>query len=210
MFAKWRAVFRIGPSSPSAVAVRANAQALARYTAACQEVGMAAIVEPEVLMEGGHSLSQCEAVTSLVLLQVSSELQDYGVEFDGIVLKPNMVLPGSESAQCAPADDVAAASAASLGAVPAALAGVAFLSGGQGPARATANLAALQRIPRIWPFTFSFGRALVEPSLAAWRGQPDRVPAGQRALARRVAMNVAALHGRYTPELEFEFEPKPS
>jgi len=206
-FAKWRAVFRIGAGSPSAIAVRANAQALARYAAACQEAGLVPVVEPEVLMDGDHSLSQCEAVTSLVLLQVASELQDYGVDFGAIVLKPSMALPGSGSAECATAGQVAAATAAALGALPADLAGVAFLSGGQRPERATENLAALQQVPRIWPFTFSFGRALVDPALAGWRGEQDRVVAGQLALARRVAMNVAALEGRYTPELEFEPEP---
>ncbi len=210
MFAKWRAVFRIGAGSPSAIAVRANAQALARYAAACQEAGLVPVVEPEVLMAGDHSLSQCEAVTALVLLQVSSELQDYGVDFGAVVLKPNMVLAGGDSAERATPGQVAAATAAALGALPAALAGVAFLSGGQRPERATENLAALQQIPRLWPFTFSFGRALVDPALAAWRGERDRVAAGQRALARRVAMNVAALECRYTPELEFEpFEPEP-
>jgi fructose-bisphosphate aldolase class I len=201
-FAKWRAVFRIGAGSPSAIAVRANAQALARYAAACQEAGLVPVVEPEVLMEGDHSLSQCEAVTSLVLLQVSSELQDYGVDFGAVVLKPNMVLPGSDSPERATPGQAAAATAAALGALPAALAGVAFLSGGQRPERATENLAALQQIPRLWPFTFSFGRALVDPALAAWRGEQDRVAAGQRALTRRVAMNVAALECRYTPEHE--------
>jgi fructose-bisphosphate aldolase, class I len=126
--------------------------ALARYAAACQQAGLVPVVEPEVLMAGDHSLSQCEAVTSLVLLQVCGELQDYGVDFGAIVLKPNMVLAGS---------------------------GVAFLSGGQRPERATGNLAALQQIPRLWPFTFSFGRALVDPALAAWRPGPgDGRPAG--------------------------------
>src|ERR1022692_477348 len=121
VFAKWRAVFRIGAGSPSAIAVRANAQALARYAAACQEAGLVPVVEPEVLMAGDHSLSQCEAVTSLVLLQVSSELQDYGVDFGAVVLKPNMVLPGSDSPERATPGQAAAATAAALGALPAAL-----------------------------------------------------------------------------------------
>ena len=203
-FAKWRAVLRIGPGTPSAVAVRANAQALARYAAACQEAGLVPIVEPEVLMDGPHSLAQCEGVTSLVLLEVMAELQEYGVALDGVVLKPNMVVPGAASAQSPAPAEVAEATVAALSCVPPALAGVAFLSGGQSPELATERLAALQRVPSLWPLTFSFGRALVDPALAAWRGEPGNWAAGQQALARRVAMNVAALAGRYSPELELD------
>jgi len=203
-FAKWRAVFTIGAGAPSGMALRANAEALGRYAAACQEAGLVPIVEPEVLMAGTHSLSQCETVTSLVLLQVVITLLDFGVDFEAIVFKPNMTLPGLDSGQRAPPGQVAEASLATLGSMPAALAGVAFLSGGQLPEQATENLAALQRIPHLWPLTFSFGRALVDPALAAWRGAPGRAVAGQDALLRRVAMNVAALTGRYTPELELE------
>jgi len=203
-FAKWRAVFTIGAGAPSGMALRANAEALGRYAAACQEAGLVPIVEPEVLMAGTHSLGQCETVTSLVLLQVVITLLDFGVDFEAIVFKPNMTLPGLDSGQRAPPGQVAEASLATLGSMPAALAGVAFLSGGQLPEQATENLAALQRIPHLWPLTFSFGRALVDPALAAWRGAPGRAVAGQDALLRRVAMNVAALTGRYTPELELE------
>jgi fructose-bisphosphate aldolase class I len=203
-FAKWRAVLRIGDGMPSPIAVRANAQALGRYAAACQEAGLVPIVEPEVLMDGAHSLAQCESVTSLVLTQVMAELHDYAVDMEGVVLKPNMVVPGKESPEDPSPATVAEATVAALGAVPPSLAGVAFLSGGQPPARATANLAAMQELASPWPLTFSFGRALVDPALAAWRGEAVNWEAGQQALARRVAMNVAALSGRYSPELELD------
>jgi len=203
-FANWRAVFTIGPGTPSPAALRANAQALGRYAAACQEAGLVPVVQPEVLMTGAHSLSQCETVTSLVLLEVVTALLDSGVEFDAVVLKPNMALPGLDSGQRVTQAQAAEATLATLNSMPAALAGVAFLSGGQSPEQATGNLAALQRPPCLWPLTFSFGRALADPALAAWRGEPAAVRAGQRALLRRVALNVAALAGRYTPELELQ------
>jgi fructose-bisphosphate aldolase class I len=204
VFAKWRAVLRIGRGQPSAAAIRANAQALGRYAAACQEAGLVPVVEPEVLMDGAHSLAQCATVTSLVLLAVFGELHDYGTELAGIVLKPNMIVPGRDAAAQAGPAEVAQATVSALAGVPVSTAGVAFLSGGQRPERATENLAAIQRVPHIWPLTFSFGRALVDPALAAWRGEPQRWAAGQRALTRRVSMNVAALDGRYTPELELD------
>jgi fructose-bisphosphate aldolase class I len=203
-FAKWRAVLRIGAGTPTSLAVRANAQALGRYAVACQEAGLVPIVEPEVLMDGPHSLAQCATVTSLVLLGVFSELREYGADLARVVLKPNMAVPGREAAESAAAGEVAEATVGALAGVPVTTAGVAFLSGGQRPERATENLAAIQRQPHIWPLTFSFGRALVDPALAAWRGEPARWAAGQRALARRVSMNVAALDGRYTPELELD------
>jgi fructose-bisphosphate aldolase class I len=199
-FAKWRAVLRIGDGTPSMAAIRANADALARYAAACQHAGLVPIVEPEVLMSGSHSLGQCELATSAVLLQVAAALQDYGVAMDAVVLKPSMALPGSDCGQQASPAEVAQATLATLAAIPVTLAGVAFLSGGQPPARATVNLAALQLLPHIWPLTFSFGRALVAPALTAWR--TAGYAAGQQALARRVAMNVAALAGQYRPEHE--------
>jgi fructose-bisphosphate aldolase, class I len=208
-FAKWRAVLRIGDGLPSPVAVRANAQALGRYAAACQHAGLVPVVEPEVLMDGSHSLARCETVTSLVLLEVMTALQDYDVALDAVVLKPSMTLPGSLSGERASPDDVAEATMATLASLPATLAGVAFLSGGQRPERATANLAAFQS-PRLrpeplpWPLTFSFGRALAGPALAAWQGSPAGLRAGQQALARRTALNVAALRGRYAPELELD------
>jgi fructose-bisphosphate aldolase, class I len=203
-FATWRAVLRIGAGMPTLRAVRANAQALGRYATTCQQAGLVPIVEPEILMDGPHSLAQCAAATSLVLLEVFSELHGYGADLGGLILKPNMVMPGRGAATPAGPDEVAEATLRALAGVPLAVAGIAFLSGGQRPERATENLAVMQRLPHIWPLTFSFGHALVDPALAAWRGDPARWPAGQRALARRISMNVAALAGRYSPELELD------
>ena len=203
-FARWRAVLHIGPGTPSGTAVRANAQALGRYAAACHEAGLVPVVEAEVLTASRSTLRHCELVTSIVLLEVMSELHDYGVDFEGVVLKPNMALPGSESGEHPPPADVAEATLGTLNGVPATLAGGAFAASGQRPEQATANLAAMQDIPHLWPLTFSFGCALTGPALAAWRGEPGRWQAGQRALSRRVSMNMAALTGRYSPELELE------
>lgn len=205
-FATWRAALRIGPGTPSPLAIRANAQALGRYASACQEAGLVAIVEPAVLTAGSHSLGHCETVTSVVLLEVMSSLHEYGVDFETVLLRPNMVLPGSDRATGPSAAEVAEATVGTLNGMPAALAGVAFSSGGQHPGQATENLAAMQHSLHLWPLTFAFGRALADPALAAWRGQPGRQQAGQRALARRVAINVAAVAGRYTPDLELDLD----
>jgi len=140
----------------------------------------------------------------MVLLEVMSELHEYGVDFEGVVLTPNMTLPGSESGECPSPAEVAEATLGTLNGVPATLAGVAFAAGRQRPGRAAGNLAAMQHIPHLWPLTFSFGRALTDPALAAWGGEPGRLEAGQRALARRVAMNTAALAGHYSPGLELD------
>lgn len=193
-FAKWRGVFVIDDYRPSPAAIHTNAHALARYASACQQAGLVPIVEPEVLMDGAHSLRRCADVTARVLHAVADELTGFGVDFAGIVLKPNMVVAGASRADQPAPDAVATATVDVLcGTMPVALAGVAFLSGGQAPDRATANLEAMQRIPTPWPLTFSFGRALVDPALAAWRGDPARFEAGQRALATRVRANSAAL-----------------
>ena len=203
-FARWRAVLRIAPGMPSAIAVRANAQALGRYAAACQDAGLVPVVEPEVRVGAASTLGQCETVTSMVLLEVMSELHDYDVDFEGVVLKPNMTLPGSESGEHPSPGEVAEATLGTLNGMPATLAGVAFSAGGQRPERATEHLAAMQHIPHLWPLTFSFGRALTGPALAAWGGEPSQREAAQRALAHRVAMNAAALAGSYSPELELD------
>ena len=195
-FAKWRAVFAITDTTPSWGATVSNANALARYAAACQEAGLVPIVEPEVLMTGAHSIGQCAEVTASVHAAVRQQLSALGVDLAGIVLKPNMVIEGEDHPQRATPDEVAEATVAVLRAWPADLAGVAFLSGGQEPERATANLAALQGHNAPWPLTFSFGRALVSPALAAWRGDELLVGAGQRALAAHVSANAAALRLR--------------
>jgi fructose-bisphosphate aldolase, class I len=196
-FALWRAVLRVGPGTPSLLAIRANAQALGRFASACQHTGLVAFVESAVLTDGAWSLRHCETVASMVLLEVMNSLGDYDVDFRGVVLRPSMMLPGGGPATCPSPAEVAEATLATLCALPTALAGVAFSSGGQRPECATGNLAAMQHALRLWPLTFAFGRALGAPALAAWRGEPGRVRAGQRALARRVSMNVAAVEGRY-------------
>jgi fructose-bisphosphate aldolase class I len=199
-FAKWRAVFTAGDGSPTWQALRANTHALTRYAALCHEAGLVPIVEPEVLMDGGHSMDSCAAVTGAVLFSLFAELQDYEVALDAVVLKPNMVLPGARSGESAAPGKVAARTVEVFkSVVPEEVAGIAFLSGGQSPAAATANLAALQHVTAPWPLTFSFGRALVDPALAGWGGDPRRVRGGQRALANRVACNLAALRGGYRP-----------
>ncbi|HEX8761511.1 MAG TPA: class I fructose-bisphosphate aldolase [Pseudonocardiaceae bacterium] len=193
-FAKWRAVITIGDGKPSVRALRANAHALARYAALCQEAVVVPIVEPEVLMDGDHTIDRCAEVTAATLKMVFFELEDAGVDLAGTVLKPNMVVPGSTSGQQASPEEVAEKTVATLRAVvPETLAGVAFLSGGQSPEVATANLAAMQQHATPWPLTFSFGRALVDPALKAWHGDPALVADGQQALADRVGPNSAAV-----------------
>ncbi|SHK45544.1 fructose-bisphosphate aldolase [Pseudonocardia thermophila] len=195
-FAKWRAVLRITDDLPSTTAIRANAHALARYAAACQEAGLVPIVEPEVLMDGDHTLRRCAEVTARVHAAVMAELAAFGVDMAGVVLKPNMVVEGADHPHRATPEEVAEATVDVLRALPGDLAGVAFLSGGQDPARATANLAAIQLHHTPWPLTFSFGRALVDPALTAWAASGRSTVAGQEALADRVAANSAAVRTR--------------
>jgi fructose-bisphosphate aldolase class I len=193
-FAKWRAVITIGDGRPTRRALRANAHALARYAALCQESTVVPIVEPEVLMDGDHTIDRCAEVTRAVLEHVIAELDEAGVDLAGTVLKPNMVVPGSTSGRHASPAEVAEQTVTTLRAVlPESLAGVAFLSGGQSPEVATANLAAMQKHETPWPLTFSFGRALVDPALKAWHGDSTLVAAGQQALAARVEPNSAAV-----------------
>ncbi len=202
-FAKWRAVIRIGEQTPTHRAIRANAHALARYAALCQEAGIVPIVEPEVLMDGAHGLERCAVVTSVVLLEVMGELCDLDVALDAVVLKPNMVLPGVDSTDDVSDADIAAATVRTLHAVvPTDVAGIAFLSGGQGSVAATQRLAEIHRLDAPWPLTFSFGRALVDEALSVWRGELDRVADGQAALAHRIRCNSAAVAGTYTAEME--------
>ncbi|GGQ20140.1 class I fructose-bisphosphate aldolase [Streptomyces mutabilis] len=193
-FAKWRAVIKIGDSLPSDRAVRANVHALARYAGLCQEGGLVPIVEPEVLMDGAHSLAQCQKVTTAVLESLFDELNLMRVQLDGIVLKPNMVVAGTDSPERPSVTDVARATVDALRAtVPASVPGIAFLSGGQSPEAATKHLGAMQDLsPLPWELTYSFGRALVGPALETWRGDNDNWAAAQKALSERAVANAAA------------------
>jgi len=200
-FAKWRAVIRIGAGTPTHGGLLANAHALARYAALCQEANLVPIVEPEVLMDGDHGLQRCREVTEETLHVVFAQLHAERVRLEGMLLKPNMVLPGQD---CADPSDTASIAAATvetlLRCVPAAVAGVAFLSGGQSPALASERLDAMNatyrsRLP--WALTFSFARAIQDPAMQAWRGDAANVPAAQQALAHRAACNRAARRGRY-------------
>jgi len=195
-FAKWRAVLTIGADRPSRACIAANAHALARYAALCQEAGLVPIVEPEVLMTGPHSLAQCAAVTEDVLHEVFAQLCTQGVALEGMLLKPSMVLAGADCPKQPTAAHVAEATLACLRrTVPAAVPGVAFLSGGQSPELATRHLAAMHAHggPLPWALTFSFGRALQQPALEIWGGQAANVAAAQWALLEQVAHNRAAV-----------------
>ncbi|MCY4157038.1 MAG: fructose-bisphosphate aldolase class I [Gammaproteobacteria bacterium] len=203
-FAKWRAVIAIGEGAPSDYCVHANAHALARYAALCQEAGLVPIVEPEVLMDGPHPLSRCEQVTGEVLAQVFDELERHRVELEGIILKPNMVVSGSECPAQAGVDEVAEATLRALKThVPAAVPGIAFLSGGQSAEDATAHLSAMNaRGPHPWQVSFSYGRALQAPALTAWGGKAGRLAEAQQAFGERARLNGLARTGGYRPELE--------
>jgi len=203
-FAKWRAVIRIGPDRPTAGCVDANAHALARYAAAAQEAGLVPIVEPEVLMDGTHSMERCAEVTRQVLRAVYDQLARQRVDLAGTLLKPNMVLPGSESGQQVGDGDIALATVGVLrDTVPASVPGIVFLSGGQSPQEATARLDALNRCaPQPWQLSFSFGRALQAPVLDAWAGRPENRTAAQAALLGRARMNGLARRGAWSADLE--------
>lgn len=203
-FAKWRAVIRIGADLPSRTAIAVNAHALARYAALCQEGGLVPIVEPEVLMDGDHDIDQCEAATEETLRAVFNALAEQRVALDGIVLKPNMVIAGKKSPRQADVATVAEATLRCLRrCVPAAVRGIAFLSGGQSAVEATRHLNAMNaRGPHPWALTFSYGRALQDPALAAWAGEDANVDRAQLLLLQRAACNAAAQGGTYTDEME--------
>jgi fructose-bisphosphate aldolase class I len=204
-FAKWRAVITIGADIPTPACLGANAHALARYAALCQEAGLVPIVEPEVLMDGDHTIERCEAVTEATLDVVFRELKAERVLLEGILLKPSMVLSGSKSPRQATVPEVAEATLRCFRrTVPAAVPGIVFLSGGQRDDLATAHLNAMNAMAGSapWPLSFSYGRALQAPVLAAWRGDPGRVAAGQQAFYHRARCNSAARYGRYTADIE--------
>ncbi len=193
-FTKWRAVITIGDGLPTHRALRANAHALARYACLAQEAGLVPIVEPEVLMDGDHDIERCEAVTQKTLSVIFAELAEQRVALEGIILKPNMVLAGKGCATQPDVDTAAAATVRTLRrGVPAAVPGIAFLSGGQGEQAATAHLRAMVALgAHPWQLSFSYGRALVDPALKAWHGEPGLVSAGQDALADRSRANSEA------------------
>jgi fructose-bisphosphate aldolase class I len=205
-FAKWRAVIAIGDGIPSQGCIEANAQALARYAALCQEAGLVPVVEPEVLMDGGHTLDQCCEVTDKMLRTVFSELFAQRVMLEGMILKPNMVLPGLACPKQEGIDEVADATInCLLRAVPAAIPAIAFLSGGQSAELASARLNAMNvrfksRLP--WALAFSFARAIQQPALELWKGQETNVSAAQQALYHRASCNQAARRGEYSQAME--------
>ena len=203
-FSKWRAVITIGDAIPSDFCLLANAHALARYAALCQEAKIVPIVEPEVLMDGGHTLERCEAVTGAALAVLFEQLEAHRVDLTGIVLKPNMVISGTECKDRAGVQEVAEATVRCLLAhVPESVPGIAFLSGGQSAEEATAHLNAMNVLgDHPWQLTFSYGRALQAPALSAWKGDPANFAAGQAALFKRAKLNGLAHQGDYSPNLE--------
>jgi len=203
-FAKWRAVYNVSATLPSRLAIEANAEALARYAAICQEQGFVPIVEPEVLMDGNHTIDRCAEVTEAVLLEVFEALHRHRLVLEHTLLKPSMVVPGKEQAQKATPAQVAAWTIRVLKrTVPAAVPGIFFLSGGQTPAEATANLDAMNRLGALpWQLSFSYGRALQDPAMKAWKGQAANARTTQNALLKRARLNGAAREGKYVPALE--------
>lgn len=200
-FAKWRGVITPGAGLPSRACIEVNAHALARYAALCQEAGLVPVVEPEVLMEGGHSLARCAEITEETLHEVFAQLRSQGVLLEGMLLKPNMVLPGEACPKQESVDEVADATVSCLlRAVPAAVPGIAFLSGGQSAQLASARLNAMNarfksRLP--WALAFSYSRAVQKPALDAWKGEAAHVASAQQALVHRARCNQAARRGDY-------------
>jgi len=207
-FAKWRAVIEISPSKPSPLAIKETAEGLARYAAICQANGLVPVVEPEVLMDGAHSLEICQYWTEKVLAAVYKALNDHNVLLEGTLLKPNMVLPGTESGQKVTPAQIAAATVRTLQrCVPAAVPGITFLSGGQSEEEATVNLNAMNALdlgPRPWVLTFSYGRALQQSCLKAWQGKKENWAKAQQEFLKRARANGLASMGKYTGDAASE------
>jgi fructose-bisphosphate aldolase class I len=204
-FTKWRAVIVIGDGIPTPYAIHTNAHGLARYAALSQEAGLVPIVEPEVLMDGTHDIQRCFDVTEATLHRVFDELMQQGVSLEGMVLKPNMVLSGKEASNRAEPREVAEATVECFKrVVPAAVPGIAFLSGGQSDVEATRNLDAMNRLADHgpWELTFSYGRGLQAAPLAAWGGKPENVEAGKAAFSKRARLTAAGRKGEYTSDME--------
>ena len=203
-FTKWRAAIKVGDGLPSQQAINANAHALGRLAALSQEVGLVPAVEPDVMMAGAHDIAQCSAASEAAWTALYRELRAQGVVIEATILKTNMILPGVDCPRQASAEEIAAATVAGLRrAVPAAVPGIAFLSGGQADLEATENLNAINGLgAQPWQLTFCYGRALSQPVLAAWRGRADNVAAAQGVLRHRCRMNALARAGDYTAQLE--------
>ena len=203
-FAKWRAVITIGEDIPTAYCISANAHALARYAALCQEQGLVPIVEPEILMNGDHTIEESYQLTTETLYTVFYELAAQGVELEGMVLKPNMVLSGYDCSEQASVKEVAEMTVdCFFNTVPAAVPGIAFLSGGQSDELATAHLNAMNQIDGTpWNLTFSYGRALQAPALKAWSGKAENIHAAQEAVMKRAIFNGLATKGEYSSDME--------
>jgi fructose-bisphosphate aldolase class I len=204
-FAKWRAVIHVTETLPSSACVSANAHALGRYAALCQEQELVPIVEPEVLMDGSHTIERCEQVTGNILHAVFHALFEQGVTLAAMLLKPNMVVAGKTCSRQVSVPEVATTTLRCLRRhVPAAVPGIVFLSGGQSARLATAHLNAINQLPgpKPWKISFSYGRALQDPALEAWHGREDNLAAGQRALYQRARSNGAACVGKYRDEME--------
>jgi fructose-bisphosphate aldolase, class I len=206
-FAKWRAVIAVNETLPSAACVTVNAHALARYAILCQEQGVVPIVEPEVLMDGSHTIERCEEVTANVLHAVFNALFDQKISLEGMLLKPNMIISGIKCTKQASVKEVALATVRCLSRhVPAAVPGIVFLSGGQNHLVATAHLSAINQLdgPKPWKLSFSYGRALQDEALKAWQGKNENLTAGQRAFYHRAKCDGAAALGKYTSAMEAE------
>ena len=203
-FAKWRATYSITDDLPSQYCIDVNAHALARYAALCQEARIVPIVEPEVLMDGEHTIERSSDVTASVLKAVFQSLFEQRCSYEGMLLKPNMVLPGYSGAQQVSHEEIAEATVRCFRwTVPAAVPGIVFLSGGQSDADATARLDAMNKLgPHPWQLSFSYGRALQAPALKAWGGDPGKIEAGKAAYLHRAKLNGAARSGSYSPEME--------
>ena len=203
-FTKWRAVYTISKNTPTDYCIKLNASGLAQYAALSQEAGLVPIVEPEVLMDGDHSIQRCEDVTTAVLESVFTTLFEARVNLEGMLLKPNMVLSGVDSPDRADVQEVAEATIRTLKrVVPAAVPGIVFLSGGQTPAQATEHLSAMNAIGGFpWQLSFSFGRALQAEALSIWQGKQANVPEAQKVFARRAKLTGMACFGEYSPQME--------
>ena len=203
-FAKWREVYPITASNPTALGLHANAEMLARYAAVCQELGVVPIVEPEVLMDGHHEIDRCAEVNEAVLHSVFHALHLHGIQFEQMILKPSMVLPGKECRRADPQEIAEATLKVLKRTVPAAVPSINFLSGGQSPEEATENLSAINQLRgnAPWQLSISYGRALQQPALHAWQGKAENRAAARQALLKRARLNSLARRGEYSPDME--------